>query len=189
MKKITNKIIVIAILIASTAVYSQSDINLRISNWKVGEDKILYENKITRLEGENSRYGVTNIGFQSLSQLVEGINKRAEREMWTEEKKANNIKLYQDQLKGGILYLYVSRLTIDAANTKVFTVIIKDSNDKEINRQELKSKIPELPGDDRLWTNLKSVGIPIEIKEKFFVYIIDSLGMDGNVKFKFEVNP
>ncbi len=189
MKKITNNIIVLAILIASTALYSQSDNNLRVSNWKIGEDKIFYENKITRLEGENSRYGVTNLGYQSLSQLVEGINKKAEREMWNEEKKSSNIKLFQDQLKGGILYLFISRLTIDAANTKVFTVIIKDSNDKELNRQELKSKVPELPGDDRLWTNLKSVGIPMEIKEKFYVYIIDSLGMNGNVRFKFEVNP
>jgi hypothetical protein len=121
--------------------------------------------------------------------MIEKANKKAESEMWSEEKKLNTIKMYNQELKGGLLHFFVSRITLATANTKMFTVIIKDAKEVELYREELKSKVPEVPEANKLWTNYKVVPIPLEIKEKFYVYIIDAAGQEGNVKYKFEINP
>ena len=53
---------------------------------------------------------------------------------------------YKESASGGRVSLYIMRLTIDGANTDMFTVIIRDSTDKnEIYRKELKSSVPETP--------------------------------------------
>jgi hypothetical protein len=192
MKKINVKQLVATLVMmfaVGSSAYSQYDTNLESMVWKVDTEKVLFGNAIKRLEGFNDRYHITNLAYQSLPQMIEKANKKAESEMWSEEKKLNTIKMYNQELKGGLLHFFVSRITLATANTKMFTVIIKDAKEVELYREELKSKVPEVPEANRLWTNYKVVPIPLEIKEKFYVYIIDAAGQEGNVKYKFEINP
>jgi hypothetical protein len=97
---------------------------------------------------------------------------------------------YEKLAVGGMIYLYITRITIDAANTDNFTVIVKDSTDNnEIFRKQLKSNIAETPssGDSQYWWNYTSVPISEKIQGKFYIYIIDRLGDENNKRFKFEV--
>jgi hypothetical protein len=176
-----------AILIASFS-YGQIDKNLKKANWKPGKEKVLYGNTIVRHLGKNTISGMTNLGYQTFEQVISEVNQKANDEMWTAEKKNKTIEAYQKFSAGGILHLYLTRLTIDAANTKMFTVIVKDSEDNnEIFRKELKSNIANTPtsGSD-YWWNYASIHIPEKINGKVFIYIIDRLGRDNN-KFKFEM--
>lgn len=146
-------------------------------------------NSILRVEGKNDIGGILNIGFQTYSQLLEDIEELAVKQMWTAEKKEESIKSYEKFASGGMIDIYLTRLTIDAANTEMFTVIVKDSTDSnEILREDLDSEIPNVPssGSD-YWWNFTSIPLPIQTKGKIYIYVIDKLGGDNN-KFKFELN-
>jgi hypothetical protein len=168
--------------------FGQIDANLTKSGWKVGSEKIIYGNTILRLEGKNDIGGVLNVGYETPEQLISQVVQKADKEMWTEEKKASTIKSYQDFAAGGVIALYITRLTIDAANTDMFTVIVRDSTDKnEIYRTELESSIPQVPSSgSSYWWNYSSIPLPTAISGKVYIYVIDKLGGD-NGKFKFEL--
>lgn len=173
----------------TTLLFGQIDDNLMKANWKPGKEKVICGNAILRLEGKNNVDGITNIGYQSFEQVKSVLEKDAEREMWTEEKKNKTIESYSKSASGGLISLYLTRLTIDAANTDMFTVIVKDSTENEIYREELKSVIPETPSSgSSYWWNYAAILLPEKIQGKFYIYIIDHLGKD-NSKFKFEIKP
>ncbi|MEI8138122.1 MAG: hypothetical protein WCH21_12430 [Bacteroidota bacterium] len=183
MKKIT---ITTLTMLITTLFFGQIDDELTKAKWKIGKDKVIYETTIKRLEGNNDAGGVTNVGYETFDKLIAKTTKKADSEMWTPEKKEKMLDLYQRASQGGMVYLYINRLTIGAANLKYFTVIIKDSTDsKEILRQELDDKIPNVPSGNDYWWNYSSIPIPEKIAGKFYIYIIDKLGGDNN-KFKFE---
>jgi hypothetical protein len=168
--------------------FSQVDMNLAKSNWKVGKEKIIYGNTIIRLEGVNNNFGITNVGYQTLDQLKAQIEIDAGKEMWTPDKKKETIDNYEKSYAGGWIHLYFTRLTIGAANTEMFTIIVKDSTDNnEILRKELENTIPNTPpAGSNYWWNYVITPLPSAIKGKFFIYVIDKLGQE-NAKTKFEV--
>lgn len=180
-------ILIILISFIATVSFGQIDDNLEKANWKPGKEKVLYGNTILRVEGKNDISGITNIGYETLAQLKANIEKDAENEMWTEEKKKNEIDFYNRVALGGLIHLYLTRLTIGAANTEMFTIIVKDSTDTEIFRQELKSSVPQVPSNGtNYWWNYTVIPIDKSVQNKIYVYVIDRLGRD-NSKFKFEI--
>ena len=108
----------------ATVSFGQIDNNLKKANWKPEQEKVLYGNTILRVEGKNDSYGMTNIGYETLAQLKANVEKDAEKEMWTEEKKKKEIDFYNRVALGGLIHLYLTRLTIGAANTEMFTIIV-----------------------------------------------------------------
>ena len=185
MKK-TTAILLLTIL--TTFAFGQIDDNLMIANWKPGKEKIIYGNSIFRHEGKNDIGGVLNVGFQTFIQLKADLEQKADKEMWTPEKKKETIESYEKFAGGGMIHLYLTRLTIDAANTDMFTVIVKDSSSNEIYREELKSDIPNLPSSGgSYWWNYTSIWLPTEIKGEIEVYVIDRIGPDGNSRFHFKI--
>lgn len=185
MKKAT---IILLFSMMTTFAFGQIEENLIKANWKPGKEKILYGNTILRHEGKNGIGGVLNVGFQTLAQVKADLEQKADKEMWTPEKKKETIESFEKFASGGMIRLYLTRLTIDAANTDMFTVIVKDSTDSnEILREDLKSNIPHTPSSgSNYWWNYSSILIPDKIDGNIFIYIIDKLGGDNN-KFKFEV--
>jgi hypothetical protein len=179
----TKMITFLAILIFNIS-YGQVD--CRVANWKVGNEKIINGNTILRVEGKNKLHAVTNICYKSYDQLLLEVESKSEKEMWTSEQKNEKINLYNNFALGGLLQLYITRLTIDAANTEWFTIIIKDSNEKEILRKELEPSIPNTPSMFVDWSNYGFVFLNSKINGSFFVYVIDKLGNE-NSKFKFEI--
>ncbi len=103
-----------------------------------------------------------------------------------DREKNETIELYENFATGGLIHFYITRLTIGAANTEWFTIIVKDSNEKEIFRKELEPSVPNTPTMFVDWSNYKAIFLDTKIQENFFVYVIDKLG-DENSKFKFEV--
>jgi hypothetical protein len=184
MKKKTTTLL---LTFLTTFAFGQIDENLMKPNWKPSKEKIIYGNTIFRLEGNNDIGGMTNIGFQNFAQLKSDLEKKAEKQMWTPEKKNETIETYKKLAAGGLIYLYLSRLTLAAANTNMFTVIVKDSTDNnEILREDLESTIPNTPATgSNYWWNYTSIPIPVKIKGKIYIYIIDKIGLENN-KFKFE---
>ena len=183
MRKLTITPILLLIV---NILFGQIDDNIMKASWKPGKEKVIYGNTIFRVEGKNDIGGATNIGYETLDQVKGGLIKRANTEMWTEEKKTETLASYDNFAPGGLIHLYITRLTIDAANTKMFTVIVKDTNEKEIFRKELDGDIPETPSGGNYWWNYTTIPIDKKIEGSFFIYVIDQLGSD-NGKFKFEV--
>ncbi len=140
---------------------------------------------VKRLSGKHKYGGVTKIEYQSLTQLIADLKTRSNSEMWTKEKLESTIELYKNICKGGSIRLSIERPTIDAADTRFFSIIIKDKNENEKYRVDLPSDIPETPNSNDYWWNIRSEWIPERIEKPFFVYVVDRL---ADEPFKFEVN-
>ncbi len=173
----------------TTFAYGQIDYDLRRHFWKPGKERIILGNPILRLEGRNTLGGMVNAGYEKYTQVKTRIEKKADTEMWTPEMKNERLESLEKFCGGGMIHLYITRLTIDAANAEMFTIIVKDSTDtNEIFRKELERNVPEVPPRaNDYWWNYITTPIPEKINGKIYIYIIDKLGMDNN-KFKFEVN-
>ena len=185
MKKSTTLLLLIFL---SKLAFGQIDENLSNPDWQPGKEKTLYGNTILRHSGKNDIGGMTNIGYENLSQVKANLEKTADSEMWTPEKKKTFIGAYEKSSAGGIIHLYLTRLTIEAANTNMFTIIVRDSTDSiEIIRKELEYDIPNTPPiGSNYWSNYTLIPIRKPFSGKIYVYIIDRLGRENN-KFKFEL--
>ena len=141
---------------------------------------------VKKLSGKHKYSGVTKIEYKSLSQILSEIEKKAKKEMWTNEDKQSKIVAYKSFSKGGQIRLDIERTTIGAANTEYFSIIIKDIDEKELCRFDLESRIPETPNSNDYWWNIGIQTIEKRIKAPFYVYVIDRL---EDAPFKFEVTP
>ncbi|MCI1265107.1 MAG: hypothetical protein LKG19_00950 [Saprospiraceae bacterium] len=137
---------------------------------------------IKKLSGKHKYGGVTKIEYQSLAQLIDEAKKQSEKEMWPKEKLQSTIDVYKSGWKGGLVRLYIERTTIGSANTEMFSIIMKDTNENELFRVELDSDIPEYSSDN--WWNYGYAYIDKRIKVPFYVYVVDRL---EDAPFKFEV--
>lgn len=126
----------------------------------------------------------TSIKYSSIIQEIDELKKQADKEMWTKEKLDSMIDEYKKSAIGGIVELEIERYTIDAANTEYFSIIVKDSNDVEIYREDLKSSVPNVPNDNHEWWNVGSIFLPKRIKAPFYVYVVDKI---EETNFKYEV--
>ena len=93
--------------------------------------------KVTKATNSNKYSGDTKIEVLTINELIAEYSKSAERQMKTESEKEILLRALRSESKGGEIRLTVERVTIDAANSKFFTVIIKDDTDKEIFRKQL----------------------------------------------------
>jgi hypothetical protein len=155
--------------------------------WKVGKVKVFDGHAVLRQEGKNDYFGFTNILYTSHDQIKAAFEKRAQQEMWTQEKKKEKMELLTE-VKGGMITLYLGRRSIERANTKNFTVIVKDAKGDEILREELNPKVADRP--DRAgsyWTNNSGIGFTKEVKMPLTVYVVDKLGPDDNKKTVFVI--
>ena len=126
----------------------------------------------------------TKVKYTSLYQELDEIKELARKEMWTKEKLAEMLSKYKTSAAGGIMHLEIERITIDAANTKYFNVIVKDSNDTEVYREELESSVPNVPSSSHEWINFTSVVLPKRIQTPFYFYLVDQI---DEVTYKYEV--
>ncbi len=183
-----QKTLIITALFAQIISFGQINNDLMKDGWKPNKEKEIYGNAILRLEGKNDKRGITNIGYRTLKQVLKDIKTLSENEMWTSEKKERELTTHETIAAGGMIDLYITRQTINEANTDVFTVIINDENGKEVFRKVLKDDIPEAPSSaNSFWWNYTSIPIKPLLNGKYHIYIIDKLGGD-NTKFKFEIN-
>jgi len=126
--------------------------------------------------------GKTKIEYQSLPQLLDEVRILSLKQMWTKEKLQTTLNTYKNTCKGGQVRLYIERITIGAANTDMFSIIIKDTSESELYRVDLDNDIPEYSSD--WWWNYGYAYINKRIKIPFYVYVVDKL---EDTPFKFKV--
>lgn len=165
---------------------AQIDVNLLEDSWRVGETKLIFKSKITRLEGVND-FGVTNIGYTSLEELKANVIKRADQEMWQKERTEKTLNSFSKFSAGGEIHIFLKRASIGSANTNAFTIIIHDTLGVELMRKELEANTPNVPSGDRYWWNSDLLSVAEKLPSVFIVYVIDKYGAEGNKKFKFKV--
>lgn len=141
---------------------------------------------VKMLSGKHKYGGSAKITYMSQQMLLAENEETAEKEMWTDDKKATRAKLIKEFDRGGRIRLDIERETIESANTEWFTIIIKDMEENEIYREKLSSSIPNVPIGNRYWWNLKTIGIEQRLNAPFYVYVTE-VGADE--PFKFEVTP
>jgi len=140
---------------------------------------------VKKISGKQKYSGEkTSIKYNSFNQEIKSIKERADKEMWTKEKLESTITELKQLSIGGTIQLDIERLTIASANTEYFSVIVKDSNDTEIYREDLKNSIPNTPSGSENWWNIATVFVPKRIKAPFYIYVVDKL--DGT-PFKYQV--
>ncbi|PHR49845.1 MAG: hypothetical protein COA32_01540 [Fluviicola sp.] len=150
------------------------------------EDSQIKRYSVEKISGKHKYGGATKIQYKSLFQLLSEIEKKAKKEMWTYEEKKSKIDAYKSFYKGGEIRLDIERTTLGAANTKYFSIIIKDLDENELYRKDLDSNIPETPKSNDYWWNISIEGIDKRIRAPFYVYVVDKL---EDAPFKFEVTP
>jgi len=85
--------------------------------------------------------------------------------------------------KGGAFYIFIERLTIDAANTRWFEYIIEQDG-KEIYRSKGKPKVPNTPLNtalDRTWWNTDVIALRKKYELPLTLYVIDNINDDRDV--------
>ncbi|TRW23576.1 hypothetical protein FMM05_13015 [Flavobacterium zepuense] len=140
---------------------------------------------VKKISGKQKYSGEkTSVKYVSLAQQIEIIKKTSEKEMWAKEKLDGMIAEYKKFAVGGIVDLEIERSTIESANNKMFTVIIKDSNDNEVYREELESDVPNVPSGSDNWWNSGSAFIAKRVETPFYIYVVDKM---EDAPFKYEV--
>jgi hypothetical protein len=191
MKKQLLFSLIIALLILSSPAKAQSReayYELFEVSWNVGEEKVLDGHAVVKQEGNNDWRGFTKLMFVSYEDLKAEIIARAGREMWLPTKKEMRLKALDNRGKGGQLLVYIGRISIDSANLEWFTMIVKDSQGKEVARREFEEEIPETPGyGGHLWTNTGYHYLHKKLNFPLTVYVIDELGDSENARAVFQV--
>lgn len=189
MKKIKKILFTIVCFLTGTIAHGQIDRNLIMGNWREGKEKYIYTNFVFRHQGRNDIGGATNIGYQTPQQLQSEMLEKANNEMWTKEKIEQTLQVFDPKKISFVIHFYLTRLTINSANTENFTIIVMDSlNQNELFRKQLDSDVPQIPPyGSSYWWNYDMIYVPKGISGRVYIYVIDGLSRDNN-RFLFEIN-
>jgi hypothetical protein len=165
----------IVLLITVSSLFAQDETVLYTSNkWKGGQEKTIYGHTIWKDVNPTS-YGYTHISFKDSTTMINEIIKRGKDQMVPQAEINNDLKTLRKLAPGGIINIYIGRLTIGAANTEYFSIVIQDDAGNEVYREALGEDIPETPKGSGYWWNTGSIFIPTVLKTPFHVYVIDRL--------------
>ena len=149
------------------------------------QDASIAKYDVKLLSGKPKYRGKTIIFYLNTLQQINIAKKKGEKQMWTPTKLQNHIDNYKDFAIGGIINIDIERITIDAANMKMFTIIIKDTAGVELFRKELESSIADVPMGGSDWSNLDIIEIGKKIRPPFDIFVIDKM---EDLPFKFRVS-
>lgn len=158
-----KNLLALSLLFACVAGYSQG-LSRHKTPKKTKDENVL---DITKNQG-------TFLEYITPSEVKSEFEKEANLKLFTPEKRQTELN---DLPKGGKLVLKFSRLTIEAANSKWFTIIAQDPQGKEVFREQLDSKVPDYMsgGGVSYWKNIRVVYLPLELPTGSKVFIVDGL--------------
>lgn len=174
-------VLVFSLLLMAASITAQ-EINplLYESTWMENESRDFNGYRITKIFGElpdnASTYNyspLTAIGYKPLSLLEENFKQVAEAAHWTEEQLTENLNNLKTKDAGGQLQIYLTRYTEDRANFQWFFIVIRGEKDKgKLWEYDIPYQAPQVPVQLGWW-NYTTVDIPIELPDKFYVYLND----------------
>jgi hypothetical protein len=145
--------------------------------WKTGKVKNIKGHNILREFG--SGYSTPYLFYETKEQLIEEAKMRAKVQMWTNDSLEKHIS-YLQVFEGGRITLKIVANSIEQANTKYITLIIKDINEVELFRQTLSESIPSyiVSGTSTLWYNYDIVYLKNKVELPIRVFAINSFYSD-----------
>jgi hypothetical protein len=150
------------------------------ATWMENESRDFNGYRITKIFGElpdnASTYNyspLTAIGYKPLTMLEDNFKEVAEAAHWTEEQLTENLNNLKTKDAGGQLQIYLTRYTEDRANFQWFFIVIRGEKDKgKLWEYDIPYQAPQVPVQLGWW-NYTTVDIPIELPDKFYVYLND----------------
>ena len=174
-------VLVFSLLLMAAAITAQ-EINplLYEATWMENESRDFNGYRITKIFGElpdnASTYNyspLTAIGYKPLTMLEDNFKEVAEAAHWTEEQLTENLNNLKAKDAGGQLQIYLTRYTEDRANFQWFFIVIRGEKDKgKLWEYDIPYQAPQVPVQLGWW-NYTTVDIPIELPDKFYVYLND----------------
>ncbi len=174
-------VLVFSLLLMAASITAQ-EINplLYESTWMENESRDFNGYRITKIFGElpdnASTYNyspLTAIGYKPLTMLEDNFKEVAEAAHWTEEQLTENLNNLKTKDAGGQLQIYLTRYTEDRANFQWFFIVIRGEKDKgKLWEYDIPYQAPQVPVQLGWW-NYTTVDIPIELPDKFYVYLND----------------
>ncbi|MBU2555045.1 MAG: hypothetical protein KKF98_11355 [Bacteroidetes bacterium] len=174
-------VLVFSLLLMAAAITAQ-EINplLYEATWMENESRDFNGYRITKIFGElpdnASTYNyspLTAIGYKPLTMLEDNFKEVAEAAHWTEEQLTENLNNLKTKDAGGQLQIYLTRYTEDRANFQWFFIVIRGEKDKgKLWEYDIPYQAPQVPVQLGWW-NYTTVDIPIELPDKFYVYLND----------------
>lgn len=177
-----KKTVLVLSLLLMAAVITAQEINplLYEATWMENESRDFNGYRITKIFGElpdnASTYNyspLTAIGYKPLTMLEDNFKEVAEAAHWTEEQLTENLNNLKTKDAGGQLQIYLTRYTEDRANFQWFFIVIRGEKDKgKLWEYDIPYQAPQVPVQLGWW-NYTTVDIPIELPDKFYVYLND----------------
>jgi hypothetical protein len=127
------------------------------------------------LMGSNPQSGKTAVKYESLWQRLEDIDEKGKKMMWTKEKIKDERDYAIRMNRGGRITLEVERKTRGAAETKYFTIIVKDTDENEISRETLANSSPSYQSGNYWNMGWSHMGSRTTIPAPFYVYVVDEI--------------
>jgi antitoxin component YwqK of YwqJK toxin-antitoxin module len=175
---------------------SQITKELRNLIWSNNDKYVVYGHAIQPIFGDISytnkfNYSPrTNIAYKNLPQLINDLKIKAETEKWDNAKLNEEITKLEKNAKGGRVYLYLDRISLDNANLRYFFAIVRDMDpkkEKELFITYFKQNEPYISAGDRFASEVE-FDINKELPDSFYVYINDNQ-TEAMSDYKFKVSP
>jgi hypothetical protein len=176
------------LLLAFQNTYSDDSFDVLLSkDWVGGQDKSYNGVTINRLYGDNNAASVTNISYQTNEMAVADRIAYGEKNGESATEIAKGIKFYKNHCPGGTMNVLVRRAGMDWADTKYFSIEIRDTTDKNVLfTYQLKEKMAEYEKTQpelAPFGNITVAFITSALPKAFYVYVIDSYDITNRYKF------
>jgi uncharacterized protein YheU (UPF0270 family) len=185
--------ITLLFICVSTFIFGQQDEALYTRIWPEGQTVKIFGHDVLRVFGEQyNRYSdnntfipITNVAYQTQDQIIEEIKEEGKKSSWSEKKLDKELNKIKQNAAGGMVVLYLRRNSQDAANTKWYTITVRDKDEKVLFKKTLSWQVPNMEDFDQ-WSNTAYIDIDIPLTIPFYIYV-SQLQMSNINDYKFEI--
>jgi hypothetical protein len=155
--------------------------------WKVGESRHSAGYTLTRIEGDNASYKVTNAMYEPADTLIARRKQTVQTNFQPDSVWQSYAQRVRKYAPGGAVCLFVRRPTIAWGDRNNFTVAIKDSTDSSVLfRESMDERLPTYDNEEESsadYLQIASSVVDVALPDKFYLYVIDTYGTAERYKF------
>jgi hypothetical protein len=144
---------------------------------KTGDTALISGHHIAKLnESTKKSLGYIVVEYMNQKQLIERNHKLAEQEAWQEARRKEAAEYTEQHEKGGSVIFSIYRASIETADPKWFTIVIKKDDTELLRKRFTKDTDDTHPVfvDNGYWRLLKGTPIPSLIAYPFDVHILEA---------------
>jgi hypothetical protein len=160
-----------------------------IEPWNMEESKIVDGIVITRISGENTDLGITNISYETQKKMLSDLKYRVKKEGLSKDRQSIYAEKYKRKASGGQLHVYLTRNDFDLCNMDYFEVYIYDKKGHEMFKQDYPNQIPKTNRDQPafMWKNEGKMMIMPDLYLPITIEVVDKSSGE-EVKHQFTVS-